>query len=196
MPQADLFLIFASRLDAAGIPYMVSGSVASILYGEPRLTNDVDLVVHIGSGEMSKVSEAFPLTDFYCPPEEVMIMEARRKQRGHFNLIHHATGHKADVYLFGEDPLHAWGFPKRRRIELDEGQSLWVAPPEYVILRKLQYFKEGGSEKHIGDIRGMLEVSGDAIDRDVLGHWIPRLGLTAEWAIAVEGTAFVAIPPL
>lgn len=119
-----------------------------------------------------------------------MIVEARRRQRGHFNLIHHDTGHKADIYLFGEDPLHAWGFANRRRTEVDENRSLWVAPPEYVILRKLQYFKEGRSEKHIGDIRGMLEVSGEAIDRNILAHWIPELGLKSEWAIAAKDTTF------
>lgn len=190
MPQTELFLIFTERLESAGIPYMVSGSVASIIYGEPRLTNDIDIVVHIGSGDVNKVTRAFPLTDFYCPPEEVMVVEARRRQRGHFNLIHHDTGHKADIYLFGEDPLHTWGFAQRRRIEIDDNQSLSIAPPEYVILRKLQYFKEGGSEKHIGDIRGMIEVSGDAIDRAILDHWIPQLGVAVEWAAAVEGTPF------
>ena len=186
MPQTELFVIFTERLETAGIPYMVSGSVASIIYGEPRLTNDIDVIVHISSGDVGKVTEAFPLTDFYCPPEEVMIIEARRKQRGHFNLIHHDTGHKADIYLFGEDPLHAWGFANRRQLEVDQNQSLWIAPPEYVILRKLQYFREGGSGKHIGDIRGMLEVSGEAIDRNVLDQWIPKLGLTAEWGIAAH----------
>jgi hypothetical protein len=190
MPQAELFVVFIERLETAEVPYMVSGSVASIIYGEPRLTNDIDLIVHVDSGDVSKFTEAFPLTDFYCPPEEVMIIEVRRRQRGHFNLIHHDTGHKADVYLFGEEPLHAWGFAHRRRIEMDENQSLWVAPPEYVILRKLQYFREGGSDKHIGDIRGMLEVSAADIDRDVLDHWIPALGLTAEWTLAAKGTTF------
>ena len=52
-----------------------------------------------------------------------------------------------------------------------------------MILLKLEYFKEGGSEKHIGDIRGMLEISADAIDRDILDHWIPKLGLTDAWAV-------------
>lgn len=190
MPQTDLFLIFTERLESAGISYMVSGSVASIIYGEPRLTNDIDIILHIGSGEVERVAKAFPLADFYCPPEEVMAIEAKRRQRGHFNLIHHDTGHKADIYLYGEDPLHAWGFANRRQIEIDEDQSLWVAPPEYVILRKLQYFKEGGSEKHIGDIRGMLEVSGDAIDRAILDQWIPELSLTGEWATTAHGTSF------
>ncbi len=190
MPQTELFLIFTERLESAGIPYMVSGSVASIIYGEPRLTNDIDIVLHIGSGDVNKVTKEFPLADFYCPPEEVIVVEARRRQRGHFNLIHHNTGHKADIYLFGKDPLHVWGFAQRRRIEIDDNQSLSIAPPEYVILRKLQYFKEGGSEKHIGDIRGMIEVSGDAIDRAILDHWIPQLGVAAEWAAVVEDTPF------
>ena len=156
-----------------------SGAVAIV---EKSLRED------IGSGDVSKITQAFPLTQFYCPPEEVMIIENRRKQRGHFNLIHHGSGHKADVYLFGEDPLHTWGFASRHRIEVGEEQSLWVAPPEYVILRKLQYFKEGGSEKHVGDIRGMLEVSREAIDKNVLDQRILQLGLTAEWAIVVGGT--------
>ncbi|NQU39229.1 MAG: hypothetical protein HQ523_04685 [Lentisphaerae bacterium] len=186
MPQIELFLIFTERLETADIPYMVSGSVASIIYGEPRLTNDIDIILHLRSGDARLVAEAFPLTNFYCPPEEVMAIEARRKQRGHFNLIHHDTGHKADIYLFGADPLHAWGFTNRRQIEIGNKQSLWVAPPEYVILRKLQYFKEGGSEKHIGDIRGMKEVSGDLIDESILDHWIPKLGLTDEWAIIAK----------
>jgi len=73
MPQTELFLMFTERLEAAGIPYMVSGSVASIIYGEPRLTNDIDLIVHLGRGDEGKITEAFPLTDFYCPPEEVMV---------------------------------------------------------------------------------------------------------------------------
>jgi hypothetical protein len=49
------------------------------------------------------------------------------------------------------------------------------------ILRKLEYFREGGSEKHLRDIRGMLEVSGAQIDRQLLEQWIARLGLAAEW---------------
>jgi hypothetical protein len=186
MPQTELFLIFTERLDAATTSYMVSGSVASIIYGEPRLTNDIDIILHIGSGDIDRLTKAFPATDFYCPPEEVMTIEVRRKQRGHFNLIHHDTGHKADIYLYGQHPLHAWGFANRRRIEVGDEQSLWVAPPEYVILRKLEYFKEGGSEKHIGDIRGMLEISGDAINRDILDHWISKLGLTDSWAVINE----------
>jgi hypothetical protein len=181
MQQADLFLLFTIPLEQGGIQYMVSGSVASMVYGEPRLTNDIDIILYLGRGDAAVISSAFPSDAFYCPPEEVITIESRRTRRGHFNLIHHDTGHKADMYVCGDDPLHAWGFSKRREIPIAEGSSLWVAPPEYVIIRKLEYFKEGGSEKHKTDIRGILEVSGDGLDKQVLRKWVEILGISGAW---------------
>jgi hypothetical protein len=181
MHQVDFFLLFTEPLDQAGLQYMVSGSVASMVYGEPRLTNDIDIILHLDARAAATIPRIFPVEAFYSPPEEVIVIESRRGRRGHFNLIHHDSGHKADIYLAGDDPLHAWGFNRRRRITLTEGKALWVAPPEYVILRKLEYFREGGSEKHRNDIRGMLDVSGDSLDMDDLSEWISRLGLSPVW---------------
>ncbi len=78
---------------------------------------------------------ALPIERFDCPPEEVIVQEASRRQRGHFNLIAHDTGFKADVYLANEDPLHGAALERRRRVMLGE-EPVWVAPPEYVILRR------------------------------------------------------------
>jgi hypothetical protein len=61
-----------------------------------------------------------------------------------------------------------------------------VAPPEYVIVRKLEYFREGGSEKHLRDIRSMLNVSGDQIDRSILDDWIARQGEVTQWKQACQ----------
>jgi hypothetical protein len=61
------------------------------------------------------------------------------------------------------------------------GELIVIAPPEYVIVRKLEYFREGHSEKHLRDIRGMLAVSGEQLDRATLNEWIQRLGLESEW---------------
>jgi hypothetical protein len=95
-------------------------------------------------------------------------------------LIHHATGFKADVYI-AFDELHHWALANRRTLELD-GATIAVAPVEYVIVRKLEYFREGRSEKHVRDIRSMLEVSAETIDRDALDRWIARRDLSTEWA--------------
>src|SRR6185295_9277694 len=95
------FLIFATRLEATGIPYMITGSVAATLYGEPRLTNDIDIVALILDTHLATIASVFPPHEFYLPPEEVLRVEAARTHRGHFNIIHHTSGYKADVYIAG-----------------------------------------------------------------------------------------------
>lgn len=178
MQQADFHDHFIGPLKRMGIDYMVTGSVASILYGEPRLTNGMGLVLHLRSAKIKAFASAFPAGDYYCPPTETLKTECNRDSGGHFNLIHHASGLKADVYLFGNDPLHEWGFGRRREIEIAPGKTLWVAPIEYVILRKLEYYKEGGSGKHLTDIEGMLKVSDESIDRGYLSSQLEKRGLS------------------
>lgn len=186
MPTPDLLRLFVAPLELLGARYMVTGSVASILYGEPRLTHDVDLVVALAAAQVKTLVAAFALPDYYCPPEEALAVELAREQRGHFNLIHLATGLKADLYLAARDPLHLWALPRRRRMKVD-GLTIWVAPPEYVIVRKLLFFREGGSEKHLRDIRAMLACSRDRLDEGQLQTWIERLGLGPEWKRAQQG---------
>lgn len=176
----DLFTLFTSRLAAAGIDFVVTGSVAAMLYGEPRLTHDIDLVVLLDERGIRALVRAFPDEEFYCAPAEVILVEVRRSQRGHFNIIHHETGFKADVYIAGQDPLHRWALANRRRVSFGDAM-ISVAPPEYVIVRKLQYYREGHSAKHIGDIRGILQQQGERVDRKELESKVAQLGLQAEW---------------
>ena len=183
MPEPNLFKIFTARLNKIGIRYMVTGAVAAIIYGEPRLTHDIDLVIELKLEEVKKIQEAFPSGEFYCPPEEAIKLEIKRPSRGHFNIIHRETGFKADCYLMGDDKLHHWGISKRRELDV-EGEPVWVASPEYVILRKLEYFREGRSEKHLKDIASILAVSPEQIDFDQLHEKIGVYGLEKEWTEA------------
>lgn len=180
MPEPDLFLLFVRPLNRAGIRYVISGSVAAIFYGEPRLTHDVDFVVFLNAGDVQQLLAVFPATEFYLPPLETMLAETGREQRGHFNLIHRDTGFKADLYPTGRDELNAWAFRGKRPVEY-EGETIVLAAPEYVIVRKLEYFREGHADKHLRDIRAMLAVSGGQLDRAALNEWIQRRGLAAEW---------------
>lgn len=176
----DLFTLFTSRFSSAGIDAVVTGSVAAMLYGEPRLTHDIDLVVLLDDDSISALVHAFPEDEFYCAPEEVIRVEARRPLRGHFNIIHHATGFKADVYLAGRDPLNRWALRDRRTFALG-GVEINIAPPEYVIVRKLEFFREGGSTKHLEDIRGIVRQQGEKLDRSLIEAKAAEHGLTDEW---------------
>lgn len=180
MQQPDLFRTLAGRLNMAQLRYMITGAAASIVYGEPRLTIDLDIVVEISVQDIDKIIEFFPIDEFYSPPLEVLQAEAKRSQKGHFNIIHHKTGFKADIYLVGKDKLQRWAMERRKPIDLS-GEIFWLAPIEYVILKKLEYYREGGSEKHLKDISGMVTISGDQIDFALLEYKIKEYGHEKEW---------------
>jgi hypothetical protein len=180
MSEPDLIALFAQPLNQAGIRYLIGGSVAAMLYGEPRVTHDIDIVVFLHSEEVLRLPALFPPPQFYVPPASAIFEEMARERHGHFNIIHADSGLKADFYLAGRDELHAWAFHKVRSYVI-AGQAICLAPPEYVILRKLEYYREGGSEKHLRDIRAMLAVSGDLLDRSALRDWIGRLGVEKQW---------------
>lgn len=185
MPEPELFLLFVRPLNRAGIRYVIGGSVAAIFYGEPRLTHDVDLVVFLTSRDLEQLATLFPASEFYVPPMATLLAETARNQNGHFNLIHHCTGFKADMYPAGRDDLNAWAFRTKRQVDF-EGEPMVLAGPEYVILRKLEYHREGRSEKHLRDIRAMLAISGDQLDRSALNEWLARLNLTTEWRLVAD----------
>ncbi len=179
MSLPDLVQHFVGPLETVGAPYMIVGSVASIVYGEVRTTRGVDLVLSLNARSAALLAAAFPLEHYYCPPPEVVRIEAGRERRGHFNLVHHDSGFVADCHLLSqENSLDRWGMRHRLRTELG-GRSVWLAPPECIIISKLEYFREGGSSKHRRDIGAMLAVT--EVDRGLLAVEIARRGLEAQW---------------
>jgi hypothetical protein len=166
---------------------MATGAVATIVYGEPRLTTDIDLVVAISPHDVSALAAAFASPQFYFPPSEVLAAEIAKTHGGHFNIIHSDTTLKADIYPAAADELNRWGLEHRRRIVVDE-ETVWVAPPEYVIIRKLEYWRDGGSEKHARDIRSILDVLGPDVDRETISREVVRRDLAPQWeSVRVRG---------
>jgi hypothetical protein len=183
MPAPDLYTHLLHRLNETGIPYMITGGVAAIMYGEPRLTNDADIVVALGVDDAERFAEAFPSPEYYVPPIEVIREEAARPAWGHFNVLHTETALRADVYPLGQDALGTWGMAHRRLVTVADS-GVWVAPIEYVILKKLIYYRDGGSERHLRDIAAMRRLSGEIIDDRILRDWLVRLKLEPGWARA------------
>jgi len=187
VPEPDLIVLFAVPLERAGLTYMVTGATAAILYGQPRTTNDLDVVIELLETDLPRLRRAFPAESYYLPPDEIIEIEIARPQRGHLNALHPTSGFQCDLYPMGQDPLHEWALPLRRAISY-EGETIHFAPPEYVILRKLEYFREEGSDKHLKDIRAMLDTSGDQIDVGIVETWAARLSLRREWETATART--------
>jgi hypothetical protein len=176
MPAPSPFAAFLEPLERLALPYCVTGSVAASVYGEPRLTADIDVVLLLKPQDIPALRKAFPEADYYSPPDETL--RESMESGGMFNLIHHPSQFKADIYVAAGDPLHAWALEHRRRIDI-AGAGAWIAPPEYVILRKLQFFREGGSDKHLRDIRYILAAT--PLDRAFVETEVARRGLQEQW---------------
>src|SRR5437899_9392286 len=98
MPEPELFLLFVRPFNRAGIRYIVTGSIAAIFYGEPRLTHDVDFVVYLNQQDVQRLTEIFPPSDYYVPPADTLIADLRQIRPSSFNIIHMDSGFKADMY--------------------------------------------------------------------------------------------------
>ncbi|MEI9863188.1 MAG: hypothetical protein WDN00_01235 [Limisphaerales bacterium] len=185
MLEAELSLLFLRPLNRLGIRYIVGGGVAAILYGEPRFTNDLDVVVFLRHDDIARLVDAFPAPEFYTPSPDVIAAEIARPEKGQFNLIHIHTGYKADIYTTGRDEFNSWAFRNARKTEFN-GEPISLAPLECVIVRKLEFYREGGSDKHLRDIRSIINVSGSQINQADLNEWVQRQGVEAEWKKAWE----------
>lgn len=170
-----------------GIRYFVGGAVASAYYGEPRHTRDIDVIVELSLPDARRICRVLSPREFYV--SEAAATEAVASG-GQFNIIHPSSGFKIDLMMLGQTPYDDLRVARRVRREVFPGLEAWVAAPEDVILKKLLYYHEGQSDKHLRDIASMFKVSGDQIDREYLHHWAMRLGVIElyEYVLArVEG---------
>lgn len=175
--------LITSRFEAEGIPYCIVGGLAAIAYGRPRLTLDADLVVSLQIHQVQQLLAAFPPEDFYIPPEEVLLSEIQRPFRGHFNILHQHSALRADCYLPGRSELSAWELQNRRLLQGPFG-SCWFSPPEAVVAHKLTFFREGGSQKHIEDIRAIIQTT--PLDQVTMQKWVSNLHLEVEWSLCQQ----------
>lgn len=180
MSDPTLVSLFIPPLNRLDIPYMVTGAVATAVYGEPRLTRDIDLVIALRSTDARRFAAAWPESEFYIAPAEAIEEEARRVSGGQFNVAHHDTGLRADVYLAGGDDFQHWALERAAAYDVD-GELVRFASAEYVIVNKLQYYRMGGSERHLRDIAGILDVSAGRVDLAEVERWARDLGLMAQW---------------
>jgi hypothetical protein len=136
------------------------------------------MIVVLPPNKVTAFCEQFPEPDFYCWPESVR--EAVRDHR-QFNILHPDSGLKVDVIIPTDSDFNRSRLSRGRRVFIAKDCSVWFASPEDVILKKLEYFREGGSDKHLRDIAGVLNLLGARIDQAYLDQWLHRLGLIDQW---------------
>jgi hypothetical protein len=178
MSQQDLLKRVVDALEASGCQYMVTGSYASSLQGEPRLTHDIDLVVSIPPGAVGKLTAHFPTPEFHLDAGQ---MEAAIRDRTMFSLLHVSEGDMVDSWMLTSDPFDHSRFGRKIR-EAVLGMNLFVSAPEDTILAKLRWARlSGGSEKQFRDALRVYELQNETLDLDYIRDWAVKLGVASDW---------------
>ena len=179
MDQRELLAYSIDVLERIGIPYMIVGSIASGAYGEPRLTQDIDIVIVPSLDQVRGLCAAFPHDDYYVSVEAAL--RAAKTPGAQFNVLHPESGNKIDFMIARSDTWGKEQISRRQRIRMLPGHEAFAACPEDIIISKMLYYQEGGSEKHVRDIAGILKISSTMVDREYVARWAESLGLGDVW---------------
>lgn len=169
--QQQFIRLIASRLDSAGIPYMLTGSMAMAVYSIPRMTRDIDLVVEV---EASDVDRLFNLFSKDCYIDRETVKEAINAH-SMFNIIHNKWVIKADFIIRKNEEYRKEEFFRRRKV-LIEDTPLYIVSPEDLILSKLVWGKQLISDLQLVDVRQMISVILN-LDWQYIKKWAVILGV-------------------
>ena len=178
---ADILAGVISRLDAAGVPHMVTGSLASSYHGEPRATRDVDIVIDPTVDALAGFVDGMIAAGFYVDPDAAREALARRSQ---FNAIA-PDATKVDFIIRRDRPFSIEEFGRREPADL-LGTPGFMATAEDLIIAKLEWAEATGSERQTRDVAGIVAIASD-LDEDYIERWTSALGISDAWHRARDG---------
>lgn len=170
--------------ETLGIPYYITGGVAASVYGDPRTTRDLDLVIEFIRDHIYQLVEALETAGFYCPPGAV---EDIQEGRGRVLSVTHMTlVLNADIVLNSNTEFDRSKMARRRLEAIDSAgvEQFWIASPEDVVLAKLLWRKQSQSQKQCTDVLGILKVQAENLERGYLTEWAGNLGLVNDLNLA------------
>jgi hypothetical protein len=175
--------LILDALKVAHVEYLIGGAVAEWAWGEPRATQDIDIVINLPIKSIGKFSKELKKRDMLVPAEIILDTILENRADIPINAIHMYSGLKADLYPMREGDELRWSAFQRRQL-VDYGSPIgrvYVHSPEDLILYKLLYFSISQQSKHSRDIAAILQAKKDNLDLTYIQEWTARLGLVSLW---------------
>ena len=175
--------LILETLEVSGVEYMIGGAIAEWAWGEPRATQDLDIVINLPIKAIGRFSKELEKRKMLVPADIILdtMMEGRADIP--LNAIHMYSGLKADLYLMRDgDKLRQSAF--ERRVKVDYGPPIgkvYVHSPEDLILYKLMYLGLSGQPKHARDIAAILRAEKKQLDIRYIEEWVNQLGFGSVW---------------
>lgn len=177
MSLQTVLRLVAETLQAADIPYMLTGSLAAAYHGAPRATQDIDVVVDAPRNALLDLANRLEAAGYYFSRPAI---EEAIQAGGMFNAVDPESGWKVDFILRKDRPFSRSEFDARTAITFS-GIELTVARPEDVIVAKLEWSQMSGSERQLRDVAEILTIQGSALDTAAIEKWAAELGVLSEW---------------
>jgi hypothetical protein len=170
MEPENLLVKVVQILEDLDIPYLITGGIAVAVWGRPRATFDIDIIVEISEGKISSLVKALKKFSKAGYIDEEMAREALR-EKGEFNFIDPETGLKVDFWVQREDAFSKSEFTRKISRKIGDKEIYFISP-EDLILKKLKWYKLSETSKHLEDIESILKIS--SVDLNYIERWAKK----------------------
>jgi hypothetical protein len=183
LDYAGFIKLVIAALQAAGIDYLIGGAVASWAWGEPRATQDLDVVIHVPFEAINNLSQELAKRDMLVPADIILEAIIQSQSDHPLSAIHVFSGLKADLYLLRpQDELRQSAFQRRRLVDLGPAiGQVYLHSPEDLIVYKLMYYSLSQQTKHLRDITAIVLTLCDTLDTGYINHWAELKGVNSLW---------------
>lgn len=177
-PEEDALDRTVQALERLGIPYMLTGSLATSYHGRPRATHDADIVIDPSADQLDALTRDLDTEGFYVDADGARAALRLRRQ---FNVVETRYACKIDLIIRKDRPFSREELSRRRRVDLGANRVVSMVTPEDAILSKLEWArKSGDSERQLRDAAGVLEINPE-LDRGYIERWVVQLGVADLW---------------
>lgn len=172
----DLLVQIVGVLDQLRIPYLITGGIAVLVWGRPRFTADIDIVVELKEKDIEGLEKNLQKLSSEGYIDKTLMQKAL-KTRSEFNFIDGVTGIKVDFWILHDDPFDRSRLGRRVAKEI-HNKKIYFTSPEDLILIKLKWYKESQSTRQLEDVESILKISGERLNIKYLMEWAEKLGVS------------------